>query len=520
MTSWLANYKTSASLAGAAGLHDALSQLVDTSQLDSAWHQRPLLSSADIGGEFLTLETLTAARPNLSQVVYWKATPPHHTASVAEIGMSEALALDGNLLFKAAGEYLPQAALLALAVLDVLELCSVTANVYVARGGQSVSRAPHTDAQAVFVLQTSGAKRWRVFAPPDATASPDAEPLERGKFDDVLLEARLGPPVMEALLTPGRLLFVPAGWPHATSTASLPASLDGESVHVTLGVEAVVDQLTYLDVGAGAIERAMLRRRFYPGFEKQQSSALDEWVAESVRAYASPRDDLDARERSARTAAYLTLLGTPAHVGYARRRHATDDDALAAFEAELLAAVRALEPDLADGMGDAELRRRLGAVTIMVASVVDDHAARLVALHRDFYRRVVESGADAAALSAAASDARAQRQQAVVELKQWYAQCGAWVRVGTPCLGADREAMDDECPGVCEEAAKHHDTALPEICPSWQKWLMMVFMIFSASVGLVRFALRFTGKARAPRDITARREGARREERRRGTKRQ
>ena len=94
-TPWLANYKASASLAGAAGLHDALSQLVDTSQLDSAWHQRPLLSSADIGGEFLTLETLTAARPNLSQVVYWKATPPHHTASVAEIGMSEALALDG-----------------------------------------------------------------------------------------------------------------------------------------------------------------------------------------------------------------------------------------------------------------------------------------------------------------------------------------------------------------------------------------------------------------------------------------
>lgn len=494
---WLSSYTASASLAGAAGLHAALKQLVDTTQLHSAWYRAPLLSHADIGSGYLTLDSLTAARPNLSQVVYWRATPPHHTASIAEIGMREALALDGNLLFKAAGEYLPQAALLALAVLDVLELCSVTANVYVARGGQPVSRAAHTDAQAVFVLQTSGAKHWRVYAPPDATATPDVEPLERGKFDDVLEDAQLGPPVIETLLTPGKLLFIPAGWPHATSTASLPASFDGESVHVTLGVEAVIDQLTYLDVGAGTIERAMLRRRFYDGVAAE----------------------LDARERRARTAAYLRLLGTPAHVGYARRRHATEDDALATFESELLGAVRGLEPDMAEGMSDDELLERLGTVTLMVASVIDDHAARLVALHRDMYRRVVGLGADSAALSAAASDASAQRQQAAVKLKQWYAQCSVWVRVGTPCSGADRKAMDEECPGVCEEAAKYTsadgrvDTTLPRSRLSWERWLMVFFLTVSVSMVLVRFALLLnrnaTGRAGRQSD------GARREERRR-----
>ena len=75
---------------------------------------------------------------------------------------------------------------------------------------------PHTDRQDVLILQSAGRKHWKVFAPP---AVEEVDPLRRGKDGDVLDAAMLGEPLLEATLEPGDVLYVPLGFPHATSTS-------------------------------------------------------------------------------------------------------------------------------------------------------------------------------------------------------------------------------------------------------------------------------------------------------------
>ena len=45
-------------------------------------------------------------------------------------------------------------------------------NLYLTAANTPVSAPPHTDKQDVFVLQTAGRKRWRVFAPPPPANKP------------------------------------------------------------------------------------------------------------------------------------------------------------------------------------------------------------------------------------------------------------------------------------------------------------------------------------------------------------
>ena len=52
---------------------------------------------------------------------------------------------------------------ICLAAIDAFELPNCL-NLYVTKKGTSTSAPPHTDKQDVFVLQSAGAKRWRVSA--------------------------------------------------------------------------------------------------------------------------------------------------------------------------------------------------------------------------------------------------------------------------------------------------------------------------------------------------------------------
>ena len=67
--------------------------------------------------------------------------------------------------------------------LDALEAFQlpVALNMYVTNPGQRTSAPPHTDKQDVFVLQTQGRKRWRVYAPPPPSRMPRVDPYARGK---------------------------------------------------------------------------------------------------------------------------------------------------------------------------------------------------------------------------------------------------------------------------------------------------------------------------------------------------
>ncbi len=64
------------------------------------------------------------------------------------------------------------------------------------------------------------------------------------------------------MLTPGQLLYMPAGFPHTTDTLNLgepapPAAAD-DSVHLTIGIDTHIWGLDYLGARAGALKRAAL----------------------------------------------------------------------------------------------------------------------------------------------------------------------------------------------------------------------------------------------------------------------
>ncbi|CAM5477926.1 hypothetical protein GCM10010329_30090 [Streptomyces spiroverticillatus] len=102
----------------------------------------------------------------------------------------------------------------------------VQANAYVTPP-QNRGFDAHYDVHDVFVLQIAGTKRWVIHAP----VHPD--PLRDQPWTDhraAVAEAAKGEPVIDTLLEPGDVLYLPRGWLHA-------AEAQGEvSVHLTLGV--------------------------------------------------------------------------------------------------------------------------------------------------------------------------------------------------------------------------------------------------------------------------------------------
>lgn len=68
--------------------------------------------------------------------------------------------------------------------------------------------APHHDDVELFVCHTEGRKRWRVYAPTAGFALPT-----RSSGD--LPAAGLGEPLLEAVLEPGDVLYLPRGTVHA-----------------------------------------------------------------------------------------------------------------------------------------------------------------------------------------------------------------------------------------------------------------------------------------------------------------
>ena len=123
----------------------------------------------------------------------------------------------GTVVFNSAGAHIPRLGSLCLAAIDAFGLPNCL-NLYATARGTRTSAPPHTDKQDVFVLQSGGAKRWRVYEPPAPALKPAADPLARGKALDALSFEELGPPLIDTVLTPGQVLYVPAGVPHTTDT--------------------------------------------------------------------------------------------------------------------------------------------------------------------------------------------------------------------------------------------------------------------------------------------------------------
>jgi hypothetical protein len=124
--------------------------------------------------------------------------------SDVQVAMTKA---SGTVVFNSAGGVIPPLAGVCLQTMDAFEMPAAI-NMYLTSPGQRLSAPPHTDKQDVIVLQTQGRKHWRIFSPPAPSLQPKADPYTRGKAKDVLKMEELGPPLLDAVLEPGQLLYV------------------------------------------------------------------------------------------------------------------------------------------------------------------------------------------------------------------------------------------------------------------------------------------------------------------------
>jgi hypothetical protein len=161
----------------------------------------------------------------------------------------------GTVVFNSAGGFIPKLAGVCLDALNAFQYPTAL-NMYLTNAGQRTSAPPHTDKQDVFVLQTQGYKRWRVFAPPPTSRMPKADPYARGKSKDVLDLSELSEPLLDHVMSPGQVLYVPGGFPHTTDTVTGIASDSEPSVHLTVGVDTHIWDLSYAGLRKLALTKA------------------------------------------------------------------------------------------------------------------------------------------------------------------------------------------------------------------------------------------------------------------------
>jgi hypothetical protein len=157
----------------------------------------------------------------------------------------------GTVIFNAAGAHIPKLAGPCLACTDATSTPNAL-NIYVTAAGKRTSAPPHTDKQDVVVIQMSGRKHWKVYAPMNAALKPMADPFSRGKMDDNLPLYSLDAGdslLLETTLNTGDALFIPAAFPHTTSTAVDASEVDDTSLHLTFNVESHVRMKNVWAVG-------------------------------------------------------------------------------------------------------------------------------------------------------------------------------------------------------------------------------------------------------------------------------
>jgi hypothetical protein len=138
--------------------------------------------------------------------------------------------------------------------------------------------SPHYDVHDVFVLQVAGEKHWRIHEPVLR------DPLRTQPWSDRPAEvaaAAQGEPVIDAVLRPGDVLYLPRGYLHAAT------ALGDISAHLTIGVHPVTRWAaaeTVLDlVRTLAPQDPELRRPLPLGVDLTDAEALRDDVAAVVR---------------------------------------------------------------------------------------------------------------------------------------------------------------------------------------------------------------------------------------------
>jgi ribosomal protein L16 Arg81 hydroxylase len=144
--------------------------------------------------------------------------------------------------------------------------CRAQVNVYLTPR-HSRALATHYDKHDVFVLQSYGQKRWRVYGP--RVELPLAEQRYVAEDD----EEDLGAPIEEITLAPGDLMYLPRGYPHGAE------SMEDASLHLTVGLLPITWAAVIAESVRSAVdENPIFRRSLPPGFAEdrqvQEDSAL------------------------------------------------------------------------------------------------------------------------------------------------------------------------------------------------------------------------------------------------------
>ena len=159
-----------------------------------------------------------------------------------------------------AGFVVPKLAAVSLAMLEASQL-PIWLNVYLSKAGLERSTQLHTDLQDVLLVQCTGRKRWRVYRPPPPADTPGQSPFSRGKGTDQMAR-RAEDVVIDTVMEPGQVLYVPAGFPHETDTigevvtrSDAPAANE-PAVHLTIGIDTHLWGLNYAKMREVALGRA------------------------------------------------------------------------------------------------------------------------------------------------------------------------------------------------------------------------------------------------------------------------
>lgn len=160
---------------------------------------------------------LSNARTAIYPFNSWRFHDPAGWCADARIILREALRAGTTLILRHIHLHVPAIRALVLALKRECPSLSVQVNCYLTPP-DSDGVPPHTDPRDTLLIQQHGSKRWRVWARADTLASDNAG----GHAPDS--------PSLELTLSPGDLLFIPAGCLHHSTTQS------EHSMHLTFGI--------------------------------------------------------------------------------------------------------------------------------------------------------------------------------------------------------------------------------------------------------------------------------------------
>lgn len=244
----------------------------------------------------------------------------------------------------------------------------VQANAYITPPGAQGFGA-HEDEHDVFVLQSHGTKQWRIH---DRHDLPPRHP-----------------PVIDALLSPGDSLYIPAGFPHSASTQ------ERASVHITIGILAVT-WVAVLTEAVKVLESDPDLDMPLPLRFSLDDGAFTEEIGRRLDQVGSAVADIDPVAMAGRLRRKVLTTRQPLLRGQMHRLLAigdVEDRSVVTRRRGSMCVVDVVDGELSVLLGDRELRmpRRLGPAMSLLAGggnvVVSDlpgldEAGRLVLVRR------------------------------------------------------------------------------------------------------------------------------------------